>query len=202
MADATTTHRDDVLVAFHAACPRPTAEELATWIDRHPDLADDLRDHAEALLAAAQDRHLRPEPTEALLARTRSVALGAFEAARTRAATTASAPRLEVLMASAGTDVPRLARALRLGRAPVVDFVQGRVVLPAPAALLAALADALRTTVAAVDAASRAVTPRMGPAKAEGTPSAPRRAFADIVRDDPTMPEADKRLWSTLLRDD
>ena len=46
---------DDVLVAFHAACPRPTAEDLALWVDRHPDLADDLRDHAEALLAAAQN---------------------------------------------------------------------------------------------------------------------------------------------------
>ena len=202
MADATTTHRDDVLVAFHAACPRPTAEELATWIDRHPDLADDLRDHAEALLAAAQERHLRPEPSEALLARTRSAALGALEAVRARTAATVSVPGLEGLMTSAGTDVPRLARALRLGRAPVVDLIQGRIVLPAPAALLAAVDAALRTTVAAVDAASRAATPRMGPAKAEGTPSAPRRAFADIVRDDPTMPEADKRLWSTLLQDD
>lgn len=202
MADATTTHRDDVLVAFHAACPRPAAEHLATWIDRHPDLADDIRDHAEALLAAAQDRHLRPEPSEALLARTRSAAVDALEAARARATATVSAPGLEGLMASASTDVPRLARDLRLGRAPVVDLVQGRVVMPAPAALLAALADALRTTVAVVDAATRATPPRMGPAKAERTPSAPRRAFADIVRDDPTMPEADKRLWSTLLRDD
>ncbi len=202
MADATLIHRDDVLVAFHAACPRPTAEDLALWVDRHPDLADDLRDHAEALLAAAQDRHLRPEPSEALLARTRSAALGALEAARAKAAATVSASGLEGLMASAGTDLPRLARALRLGRAPVVDLVQGRVVLPVPAALLAALADALRTTVAAVDAATRAATPRMGSAKAEGTPSAPRLAFADIVRDDPTMPEANKRLWSTLLQDD
>ncbi len=95
--------------------------------------------------------------------------------------------------------MPKLARALGLGRAPLVDLVQGRVVTPAPAALLAALADALRTTVAAVDAATRAATPRMGTPKAEAAPSAPRRPFADILRDDPTTPAESKARWLDLL---
>ena len=201
MADTTTTprHRDDVLVAFHAACPRPTADDIGAWIDRHPDLADDIRDHAEAVLASIQDGHLRPEPSEALLARTRSTAMEVLESARARARAAAPSFGFEGLLAAAGTDVPGLARTLRLGRAPIVDLVQGRVALPAPVALLAVLADALRTTVAVVDAATRGATPRMGPAKAEGTPSAPRRRFADIVRDDPTMTQESKDLWLGLL---
>ncbi len=203
MADMTTTlrHRDDVLAAFHAACPRPTGDDIEVWIERHPDLADDIRDHAEAVLASIQDGHLRPKPSEALLARTRSAALEVLASARARARATAPTPGLEGLLAAAGVDVPGLARTLRLGRAPIVDLVQGRVVLPAPVALLAALADALRTTVAVVDAATLAAAPRMGPAKAEGAPSAPRRRFADIVRDDPTMAETDKDAWLGLLED-
>lgn len=201
MADATSPRRDEILVAFHAACPRPTADDIAAWIGRHPDLADDLRAHAEALLADVQDEHLRPEPSDGLVERTRTTALDALASARARATEAKTALQFSDLMASAGTDVPRLARLLDLGRAPLVDLVQGRVVLPAPAALLAALADALRTTVAAVDAATRAATPRMGPAKAEGSPSAPRRAFADIVRDDMTMPQASKARWLARLRE-
>ncbi|RYB02140.1 hypothetical protein [Lichenibacterium ramalinae] len=201
MADATTTPRDDVIAAFHRACSRPTAADIASWIERHPDHADDIRTHAEALLAGIQDRHLRPETSDGLLARTQASALGALESARARATKVEASPGLEALMSAAATDVPRVARALGLGRAPLVDLVQGRVVMPAPVALLAALADALRTTVAAVDAATRAAAPRMGPAKAEGGPSAPRRRFADIVRDDPTMATASKDLWLTLLED-
>jgi len=201
MADVTTRRRDEILVDFHRDCPRPTDEDISVWVERHPDLADDIRVHAEALLAGIQERHLRPEPSEGLLERTRSTALDALEAARTKAVQSEPVPGLEGLMISAGTDVPRLARVLNLGRAPIVDLVQGRVVLPAPVALLAALADALRTTVAIVDAATRAATPRMGPAKADGSPSALRRPFADIVREDPTMPQASKDLWLTLLED-
>ena len=201
MADAPNHRRDEVLVAFHRTCSRPTAADIASWIERHPDHADDVRTHAEALLAGIQDRRLRPEPSDGLLARTQASALSALEAARARAAKIEAPPGLEALMSAAATDVPRVARALGLGRAPLVDLVQGRVVLPAPVALLAALADALRTTVAAVDAATRAAAPRMGPAKAEGGPSAPRRRFADIVRDDPTMAQASRDLWLTLLED-
>lgn len=201
MADAPNLRRDEALAAFHRACPRPTAADIAAWVDRHPDHADEIRAHAEALLAGIQDRHLRPEPSDGLLARTQASALGALESARARAAKVETSPRLEALMSAAATDVPRLARALGLGRAPLVDLVQGRVVLPAPVALLAALADALRTTVAAVDAATRAAAPRMGPAKAGAGPSAPRRRFADIVRDDPTMTEADKNAWLNLIED-
>ncbi len=82
--------------------------------------------------------------------------------------------------------MPRLARTLGSAGPRIVDLVQGRVALPAPVALLAALADALRTTVAAVDAATRAATPRMGPAKAEG---APVGAAASLRRHRPGRPD-------------
>lgn len=202
MADATAT-RDEVLVAFHQKCPRPTAADVAAWADRHPALADDIRAHAEALLAGIQDRDLRPEPSPALLERTRARALDAVAAARAGAVAAAAAPRLADMMAAAGTDVPKLALALALalGRAPLVDLVQGRVRLPAPAALLDALAGALRATAADVDGATRRAAPRMGPAKAKRAPSASRRPFADIVRDDPTMTAEQKRRWLTLFRE-
>lgn len=200
MAETTAPRsRDDVLVAFHAAHPRPTADHVADWTARHPDCADDLREHAEAMLAGIQEAGLRPEPSQALLARTRGAALDALEAARARAAAPAPAVTLPDLLAAADTDVPRLARALGFGRAPLVDLFQGRVVTPVPAALLAALADALRTTLEAVDAATRAAAPRVGLAKAEAAPSAPRRPFADILRDDPSTPPDVKARWLALL---
>ena len=201
MADATTHRRDEILVAFHRDCPRPTSDDIGAWVERHPDLADDVRIHAEALLAGIQDRHLRPEPSAGLIERTRSTSLGALDAARARAAVAAEpVPRFADLMAAAETDIPRLARTVDIGRAPLVDLVQGRVDLPLPAAFLAVLADALRTTVAAIDAAASGAgaSPAMGYAKAEGTPTARRRAFVDIVRDDPTMSSEAKARWLSL----
>ena len=85
----------------------------------------------------------------------------------------------------------------RGSRAPLVDLVQGRVRLPAPPRLLDALADALTTTVNVVRAAAEVANaaPQMGSAKAQVPPSAACGAFADIVRDDPTMKPGQKAPW-------
>ena len=74
-----TLGRDDVLFAFHEACPRPTVEEIIDWTTRYPKFADDIRAHA----AVARDWATREglpseEPDETRLARAYSRALNAL----------------------------------------------------------------------------------------------------------------------------
>ena len=179
MADVTATHREHSLVTFDAAALRPTAEGSAARVEGHPALADDIRTHAAPLLDGFQDRHLRPQPSDDLLTRTRATTPDTLDAAGARATRSESTPERERLAASADTDVTRR------GRAPLAALVRGRLVPTAP--------DALPTR-AAPDGGTRASTPRIGSAKAEVGPLAPCRPFADLVWIHPTMPQASEDL--------
>lgn len=197
MSDDTEKRRQAVLVAFHAACPRPSAVEIADWIGRHPEWADDIRIHAEGALADPGDDAGSEEPSSGLLHRTRAMALATLKAARGEAATDATT--FDRLLARVGLDLPMLANAVGLGRGPLVDLVHGRIDLPLPRKAAAALADALRTTIESFDEACRNGSPRLGRAKANGTPAARRRPFVDVVRDDPSTPPAQKAVWSERM---
>ena len=151
--------RDAILFSFHEACPRPSAGDVATWADRHPLLADDIRGHAEATLAVIQDAHLAPEPTPDLIDRTRRTAVAALQQARTLALRPTPVKDLSTLIAEAGTDVPRLARALGLGRAPLVDLVKGRVRLPVASAALLPIAEELQVSVETLASAVASARP-------------------------------------------
>ena len=192
--------RDAVLFAFGEACPRPSDAEVAAWAERHPELAEAIRDHAEALHAVGDDDL---EPSPALLLRGRGRALDILATARARAGATAPSVRFADLMAAAGVDLPRLSRTLDIGRAPLVDVVQGRMRLPAPRALVAAFARGLGTSLDVVAAAmaSAAASPQMGPAKATNVPSAKPRSFAAIVRADASMTEERKAYWLSVAED-
>jgi len=48
-----TEGRDEVLFAFHEACECPSPEVILEWTTRYPEFADDIREHAEQLMAWA-----------------------------------------------------------------------------------------------------------------------------------------------------
>ena len=80
MTDRTQTpDRDNVLFAFHEACPRPTAEQIIDWTSRYPQFADDIRAHAAVARDWAARKELpAEEPSESALARAYSRALNAL----------------------------------------------------------------------------------------------------------------------------
>lgn len=58
--------RDDILIAFAEACPKPSAAQIIEWCERYPSLAEDIRDHA----AIRRDWKAREEIDEAKSLRT------------------------------------------------------------------------------------------------------------------------------------
>ena len=114
MNDVAEKRRREVLVAFHTACPRPSAAEIADWVGRHPEWADDIRIHAEGALADPGDKAGSEEPSSGLVHRTRAMAFATLKAARGNAATDATT--FDRLLARVGLDVPMLAEAVGLGR--------------------------------------------------------------------------------------
>ena len=198
MRNVTPEEREEILFAFQVAAPRPTIEDVAAWIDRHPECADAIRGHAELLLEVARTADAAAEPSLELLERGRATARAVLADARTRRRDPAApAPTFAELLAAAGTSVPKLARALDIGRAVLTDLVQGRMRPPVPMRLVRALADGLRTTADVVTAAAvrAAASPQVGHAKARRAGGATARSFEEIVRGDPTMSAARKAFW-------
>ena len=187
--------RDAVLFRFQLDHARPRAEDVEDWVERHPEHADDIRGHAEQLLAMHQNPPEETEASPALVARARDRALAKLAAVR--AAAVATRLDLAAMVAAAGTTVPALARALDIGRPTLTDVVQGRTAGPLGGRLVSALAAALGATADAVRAAAvlSAAAPRAGHARAGGTPTAVARRFDEVVRDDPTMTDERKAHW-------
>lgn len=74
-----TEGRDEVLFAFHEACERPSPETILEWTTRYPELADDIREHAEQLMAWATQQVTSDARTdEALITRSWSRTLNAM----------------------------------------------------------------------------------------------------------------------------
>ena len=71
--------RDEVLFAFHRACPRPTTEQVAEWTKNYPEFAEDIRIHAAIRLDwEARPEEASEEPDDLLLRRGHSRALNAI----------------------------------------------------------------------------------------------------------------------------
>jgi hypothetical protein len=181
--------RDEVLYAFHEACERPTAEEIIAWVRRYPQFAEDIRAHAAvARDLAAGERTPAPEPDESMLARGFSRVLNALYNAETEAAEGIHNQPCETflqMMSAAGTDVPKLARELDIGRSVLADLVNGMMLAPMGPRLLSALSAkfgrAEEAVARALDAALK--SPRLGHAKANQTPTVRPRPYEQIIRE-------------------
>lgn len=195
-----TNERDDVLFALHRECTNPTAEQIITWIERYPQFADDIRSHA-AIIKDWIAREGRPvlEPSEAMLSRSHSRAMDALYKAQIAPVAEqagATAPTFDQIMASCGTDVPELSRKLNIARGVLSALVSGRMLAPVGERLIAALTASLSISRDVFNSAlqSAQATPRLGHAKADGTPSVIPRSYEDIVRAS-SMSADRKQYW-------
>lgn len=74
-----TEGRDEVLFAFHEACECPSPETILEWTTRYPEFADDIREHAEQLMAwATHEDTSDARSDEALVTRSWSRTLNAM----------------------------------------------------------------------------------------------------------------------------
>ena len=192
--------RDEVLFALHRECNNPTAEQIITWIERYPHFADDIRSHAAIIKdwAACEGMPVL-EPNEAMLSRSHSRAMDAlYKAQNAPAAEPAgtTAPTFDQVMAASGTDVPELSRKLNISRGILSALVSGRMLTPVGERLIAALTSCLSISRDAFNAAlqSAQATPRLGHAKADGTPNVIPRSYEDLIRAS-SMPEERKQYW-------
>lgn len=187
--------RDEVLLAFQEACELPTAEQILEWTKRYPEFAEDIRAHA----AIARDWAAREgvpvtEPDATMLARGHSRVLNAIHDAQVAAAAKEPAEpclTFKQLTVARGTDVPRLARDLDIKRSVLADLFNGGMLQPAGPRLVKALSTALGVLPEAVIAAHQQAlnAPRVGHAKADGTPTIKPRTYEEVIRTSGMAPE-------------
>jgi hypothetical protein len=194
-----TEQRDEVLFAFHQECNDPTAEQIIQWAKRFPQFADDIRGHATILKDWADREGLAAkELSETMLSRSRSRALNALYNAEAALAKQPVGPErsFEQLMNASGTDIPQLARDLDIARTVLAALVAGRMRDPVGKRLVAALMVRLAIAPGEFDAALRLAfaAPRIGHAKADGTPTVILRSYDDLIRDS-SMTDERKQYW-------
>jgi len=193
-----TLGRDDVLFAFHEACPRPTVEEIIDWTTRFPKFADEIRAHA----AVARDWATREglsaeEPDETRLARAYSRALNALYMAD---AEPNAAQSFHDIIAARGTSVAALQRevggAVGIGRSVLADLVNGAMRGPVGQRFLDSVCHAVAITHDRFYAALKMAlaAPRVGLAKADAAPTVNARTYEEVIRDSDMTPEQ-IRYW-------
>lgn len=198
-----TPSRDDVLFAFHEACPRPTVEQIIDWTSRYPQFADDIRAHAAVARDwAAREGLPAEEPSETMLARAYSRALNALYKAdaETKPAEADATQSFQDIIAARGTSVAALARevggTVGIGRSVLADLVNGAMRRPIGQRFLDAVCRAIAIThdrfYAALEKALAA--PRVGLAKAGTAPTVNARSYEEVIRDSDMTPEQ-IRYW-------
>src|ERR1700687_4262560 len=198
-----TPSRDDVLFAFHDACPRPTVEQIIDWTSRYPQFADDIRAHAAVARDwAAREGLPAEEPSETMLARAYSRALNAIYKAdaETKPADTGATQSFQDIIAARGTSVAALTHevggTVGIGRGVLADLVNGAMCGPIGQRFRDALCRALAITrerfYAALELALAA--PRVGHARADAAPTVNARSYEEVIRSSGMTPEQ-IRYW-------
>ena len=191
--------KDDVLFAFHCACERPTAEQIIEWVDRYPEFAEEIREHAALLRDWADQEENDPdEIDETLLSRANSRVLNAVYNAQVAAKEghEGGNKTFDALLAAAGTSTPALARELDVDRSVLADLFRGRIERPIGDRLVSALIVRLKSTQTMFEnALSLALSsPSMGLAKSVGPLKVVRRSYDEVIRDSNMTPER-KDYW-------
>jgi len=191
--------RDVVLLAFHEACKRPTADQIIAWVEKYPQFAEDIRAYATVTWDSITQGEAVAEVDESLVATAYSKALSIVWQADNAAAPDASvaARSFHDLLAARGMGVPQLARAIRMKRGIVGDLVSGRMSGPIKNVFVNAISIALAVGRDAFNAAHvialRSAT--VGLAKADRAPSIIVRPYEEIIRSDEDLTDEEKRYW-------
>jgi len=212
----------EILYAFQLACEHPTSKDIIEWIKRYPQYADDIREHAEMLLAQhSRSQFEQLKPDEEMLAKGRSEAMSAIyeaeqAAAREEDKSVAMSPdeinssgasgatpgisskvNFDQLLENANQSIPKLARKIDIERSVIAELAAGRMKLPIGDRLLVAIADVLGHTTNAIVAAIRQSLqqPRLGHAKARDRPVIQARPYEEIVVSSANMTPEQKQYW-------
>jgi len=191
--------RDEVLYAFHRAYDCPTAEQIAEWVARYPQFADDIRAHA-AISWDWKANEQRPVvvPDGTVMARGLSYVLDAMYKARLAAQTkpVAVCESFQQLLSAAGTNVPKLSSEWNIGRSVLADLVNGAMRAPVGRRLVRAFQDTFGLTIEAFErlVSYATSTPRLGHAKASAAPTVRTRSYQEVIMES-TMSQQQKAYW-------
>ncbi len=211
--------KDEILYAFHLECENPTPKNIITWVKRYPQYADDIREHAELLLAQKSVSKLNIlQPDEEMLVKGRSETMNAIYEFEQKVArnehddaesesnkqndlsddiNTTSVVDFDLLLKNAGTSIAELARDINIERNVVAKVAAGRVCLPVGDRFLSAIASLLGLTkdmiVSAIQLSLQ--NPRFGHAKSRDKPEFQAVAYKDIVTNSTKMTPEQIQYW-------
>jgi hypothetical protein len=192
--------REEVLLAFHEAYPRPTADQIIEWVTRYPEFAEDIRAHAAVAHDWAVCSELSAvEPDETMLARGYSNALNVLynvEVETSEAALNTASEGFYEILARNNKEAYEIAAELDIARGVLAALFNGSMLPPIRARIVSAVVTVLAITRAKFDSALEfaLANPRFGHAKASQAPGIQPRSCDDIIRDSPMSAER-KRYW-------
>ena len=197
MNDVRDKERDQVLMAFHQACEKPSVDQILEWINRFPKYADDIRAHAAVARDLATSGNDEAEDvSESVLNAAYSNALNAIYAVQQKDAQPDAAASFHDIAAARQVDVIEMARAMNIARTVLADLFDGAMLRPIRKRLVDAVCQSLAITVDAFDRALDLAlqNPRLGHPKASGAPELKRRTCDEIIANSRMSPDR-VRYW-------
>ncbi|CAI9418916.1 hypothetical protein ANOBCDAF_04415 [Pleomorphomonas sp. T1.2MG-36] len=191
--------RDQVLIAFNEVADVPSEKQVRDWMNRYPQFAEDIREHAEFKreLAEAPEEDFA-EPDDAMLATARSRALNILHDIQQKAAANQTqSPTWSEILSSSAMDIPALARKIDIDRSVLAELNAGRMRFPIGERLLLALCDALDLSRGCIEMAIEQLSsgPRkLGQAKARGPMTINSRSYEEVINASQMTPEK-KQYW-------
>lgn len=200
-------NRDQVLLAFQDAFKKPTAENIIEWVERYPEYAEDIRDHATIAheIAALATEHSENEVDDRTLNISFSHALNGLyagdqetkftERVRNAASFQELLSALEKTIATLVTEISNTV-GVGIAKSVIADLINGAMKPPIGRRLKDAMMRVLLIDSASFDQKTQYALnhPRIGMAKSSVTPQLKKRSYAEIIKAS-SMDEAQKQYW-------
>lgn len=197
--------RDQVLLAFHEAYEKPTAENIIEWVKQYPEYAEDIQDHAAIAhdIAAREAKHMDDDIDERTLNISFSHALNGLYAGDQQSKISSnhsSATSFQELIAALGKSIATLADAVGgtvgIARSIVSDLVGGGMKPPIGRRLKEAMMRELSITSASFDGKVQYSLdhPQLGMANSSVTPIRKQRSYEEIIKAS-SMDQTQKKYW-------
>lgn len=199
--------RDQVLLAFQEAYKMPTAENIIEWVERYPEFAEDIRDHAAIAheIAARAGNGSEDEIDDRALNISFSHALNGLYAGDQDskiAAKVRNAVSFQEALAALGKTIAGLtaeiskAVGIDVARTVIADLINGAMKLPIGHRLKDAMMLVLPIDSASFDRKAQYALdhPQVGMAKSSVAPVLKQRSYEEIIIGS-NMDQTQKRYW-------
>ena len=191
--------RDEVLIAFYEVADVPSEKQVQEWVNRYPQFAEDIREHAELKRELAEAPEVDfADPDDAMLATARSRALNILHDIHQKAAVNqAQGPTWSEILSSSGMDIPALARRIEIDRSVLAELNAGRMRTPVGERLLLALCKAFDLPRRCIEIAIEQLASgprRLGHAKADRPMTIHSRSYEEVINASQMTPEK-KQYW-------